>query len=101
MLSKVPSGCIRLTHAVEHGPVLPVDVDTEQIVARNQRRMNVVDQDWYQKHIVIGHNVSSAGRAGRQFAELADCALRVPRAVAADGVREFFPQGGIAGGKTR
>lgn len=48
MFSKVPSGCVRLTDAVEYGPALSVDVP------RDQWRMNVVDQDRYQGRIVIG-----------------------------------------------
>lgn len=43
MFSKVPSGCVRPTDAVEHGSALSADVP------RDQCRMNVLVRDRYRE----------------------------------------------------
>ncbi len=98
---QVPPRCVCPADAVEHAAVVGVDVNPEGVVARDTGRAHIVDKNGNQKNVIIGDEVRSSGRSGRQFAKLLHGARGVPRSIATHGVGKLGPQSLVAGRKAR
>src|SRR5579863_5189346 len=92
---QVPASRIRFTDRIQHGAILPLNVDTEAERVRrlgDVRLIHIIDKRGHQQNVIVADNVSVTGWASRKLAEFFKGARRITGTISADGEIEFIPK---------